>query len=355
VSNPLDGWELDPADITLTGRGLRRPECVLAEPSGDLWVADLGGGVLHIAPDGRQRIVRPRDGGGPFAPDEAPDIDGNQGFSLPNGLCFDGAGDFVVADFGTDRVAHLTRDGHWSLVVDSVTWPDGGVRPIGKANFPAIDAEGRLWFSVTASAQAWRRRPAALEADGYIAVIDDWQPGSTATARIVATDLGGTNELRFSADGRWLYVAETAADHITRFRVHPGGRLTDRRVYGPERLGGGPDGFAFDAHGNLWTTLIGQDRLVAITPDGEVRTIWEDGDRAVKAAAMAAPDDSGVGTTLGAKPGDGLAPRMASVTFGGPDLCTVYIGSLGGTSLPTFRSPVPGAPLPHWTALQESS
>jgi hypothetical protein len=41
---------------------------------------------------------------------------------------------------------------------------------------------------------------------------------------------------------------------------------------------------------------------------------------------------------------------MASITFGGPDLPTVYVGSLGGSALPTFRSPVPGAPLPHWSA-----
>jgi hypothetical protein len=40
---------------------------------------------------------------------------------------------------------------------------------------------------------------------------------------------------------------------------------------------------------------------------------------------------------------------MASITFGGPDLRTVYVGSLGGTALATLRSPVPGAPLPHWS------
>jgi gluconolactonase len=188
-----------------------------------------------------------------------------------------------------------------------------------------------------------------VENDGYIAVIDEWQPGKPALGRVVATDLGGTNELRFSADGMQLYVAETGADHITRFRVRPDATLTSREIYGPERLHGAPDGFAFDAHGNLWTTLIGQDKLVAITPDGEVRTLWEDGDRAIKASAQTSPRDSGAGTTLGAKPGDGLAPRMASITFGGPDLQTVYIGSLGGTALPTFRSPVPGAPLPHWS------
>jgi gluconolactonase len=348
MSNPLLDWKLDPADITLTGSGLRRPECVLALPSGDLWVADLGGGVQHIAPDGGHEVVRPRDGGGPFASDENPNIDGNQGFSMPNGLCFDTDGDLVIANFGTNVVEHLTRDGHWSLIADTVRWPDGTSRALGKANFPAIDADGRLWFSVTASTEAWRNRGQTVEADGYIAVLDAWRPGAPIEARVVATDLGGANELRFSPDGQWLYVAETGADHMTRFRVHPDATLTDREVYGPERLGGGPDGFAFDAHGNLWTTLIGQDRLVAITPEGDVVTIWEDGDRDLKAAALAKPDDSGVSTVLGSKPGDGLAPRMASVTFGGPDLRTVYVGSLGGTSLPTFRSPVPGAPLPHW-------
>lgn len=346
MTNPLVGWSVDPADITLTGTGLRRPECVLAQPSGDLWVADLGGGVVHIRPDGSQETIRPLDGGGPFAPDEGAVIDGNQGFSLPNGLCFDARGDFVVGNFGTNVVEHLTRGGHWSLVADAAVWPDGVTRPLGKVNFPALDGEGRLWFSVTASAAAWRNRGQSVETDGYLAVVEDFAPGRVSTARVVATDLAGTNELRFSADGSQLYVAETGGDHLTRFRVGAGGTLTDREVYGPDRLHGAPDGFAFDAHGNLWTTLIGQDRLVAITPDGEVLTLWEDGDRSVKGASSG----SGAGTTLGAKPGDGLAPRMASITFGGPDLRTVYIGSLGGTSLPTFTSPVPGAPLPHWTA-----
>jgi hypothetical protein len=39
---------------------------------------------------------------------------------------------------------------------------------------------------------------------------------------------------------------------------------------------------------------------------------------------------------------------MASVTFGGPDLRTAYIGSLVGTRIPYFRSPVAGLPMVHW-------
>jgi len=46
--------------------------------------------------------------------------------------------------------------------------------------------------------------------------------------------------------------------------------------------------------------------------------------------------------------GQGIAPRMASVTFGGPDLRTVYIGSLKGSRIPCFRSPIPGLPMVHW-------
>jgi hypothetical protein len=43
-----------------------------------------------------------------------------------------------------------------------------------------------------------------------------------------------------------------------------------------------------------------------------------------------------------------IAPLMASVTFGGPDLKTVYLGSLRGTTIPYFRSPVAGLPMVHW-------
>jgi hypothetical protein len=46
--------------------------------------------------------------------------------------------------------------------------------------------------------------------------------------------------------------------------------------------------------------------------------------------------------------GGEIAPWFASVTFGGPDLRNVYIGSLRGTRIPWFRSPVAGLPMAHW-------
>jgi gluconolactonase len=55
-----------------------------------------------------------------------------------------------------------------------------------------------------------------------------------------------------------------------------------------------------------------------------------------------------------AEPEDMLAaagPRLqfpTSLCFAGPDLRTVYVGSLAMSRLPTFRSPVPGLPMRHW-------
>ena len=46
--------------------------------------------------------------------------------------------------------------------------------------------------------------------------------------------------------------------------------------------------------------------------------------------------------------GGQLANWFASVTFGGPDLQTCYIGSLRGTRIPFFRAPVAGLPMVHW-------
>jgi len=43
-----------------------------------------------------------------------------------------------------------------------------------------------------------------------------------------------------------------------------------------------------------------------------------------------------------------IAPWMASITFGGADLRTVYVGSLLGHRIPYFRSPVAGLPMVHW-------
>ena len=336
--NPLLDWRLDPATIRTVGRDLSRPECILAERDGSLWTADSRGGVTHIRPDGSQRLVRQAlaDGSGARA-EEAPDLVSG---TLPNGLAFTRSGDLLIANFGTDALELMTRDGRSRTLCDCI---DGA--PIGKVNFVLRDSRDRLWITVSTRINPWTEAICSRLADGYIALIDERGP------RIVADGFCFTNEIRLDADEAWLYVAETCARRVTRLRVADDGSLHDREVYGPSTLGSGAlDGIAFDAWGNLWATMIFADRLVAITPDGDLLTLFEDG--ATEAAArFDAELDSGqiVSSDTIAATGGVIAPWLTSLTFGGPDLSTVYLGSLKGRALPCFQSPVAGLPMVHWS------
>ncbi|MEZ0243183.1 MAG: SMP-30/gluconolactonase/LRE family protein, partial [Sphingomonas sp.] len=299
-------WQPDRAAIRTVGHDLQRPECILAERDGTIWSADARGGVVRIAPDGSQQLilqdVERAEGGSSFA-----DRYVNTQGSLPNGLAFDNDGNFLIANFGTDTLELMTRDGATRTILDAI---DG--RPLGKANFVTRDSKGRLWLTVTTQMVPWTRHVETMSTDGYIALIDE------QGVRIVADGLCGTNELRFDPAEEWLYVAETTARKITRFRVGDDGELTHRETYGPSNIGGFCDGIAFDAFGNLWSTLIMADRLVAVTPEGDLLTLIDDGDPAGNAALDKAWDEGRVTPELMAPAAGTLAPWMASITFGGP-------------------------------------
>ena len=335
--NPLDGFEVERAAIRTVGRDLQRPECVLAEPDGTLWTADARGGVMRIDPDGAQELVA-QAVDTRFAGSGSADRYTMQG-TLPNGLAFARNGDILIANFGTDAIERMTRDGRSETLLDEL---DG--EPLGKTNFVLVDSRDRIWFTVTTRLRPWTRSINERAPDGYVGLIDG------DGVRIVADGFAGTNEIRFDEHEEWLYVVESNGRRITRLRAAPDGSLSGRELYGPPDLGGVPDGFAFDAAGNLWITLVNADRLIALTPEGELLTLLDDGDPA-RVAEWDRRFFAGTMTPeiLGSACGT-LAPMLASLTFGGPDLRTVYLGSLMGSTIPCFRSPVPGLPLAHWHA-----
>ena len=150
------------------------------------------------------------------------------------------------------------------------------------------------------------------------------------------------------AKEEWLYIVETTGPHITRMRVRDDASLSQREVYGPSNLGGFPDGITFDAFGNLWCTLVMIDQLIAITPKGDKKLLLDDGNPAASKALIEAMQTGSVSPELMMNAKGTIAPWMASVTFGGPDLKTVYLGSLMGNRIPYFRSPVAGLPMVHW-------
>lgn len=334
--NPLKGWQVERTSIRFVGKDLQRPECIIAQPDGTLWSADARGGVMRIGTDGSQQLLAPQQAAGEGVSFEQRYVQ-SQGVSLPNGLALTPDGDFIICNWGMDRIERLDRKGCLHVLHDNL---DG--KPLGKTNFPLLDSKGRIWFTVTTTMQPWTDSINSGVLDGYIGVIDD------KGLRIVAEGFGGTNEIRFDDNEEWLYVVESNARRISRLRLQADGSLTDREVYGPSQLEGFPDGFAFDSFGNLWVTLVMSDKLIAITPEGEVLTLLDDGNPQATATLNQHYAAKTLTPEIMAAARGSLAPWMASLTFGGPDLQTVYLGSLQGNRIPWFRSPVAGQRLIHW-------
>ncbi|MBL8383549.1 MAG: SMP-30/gluconolactonase/LRE family protein [Burkholderiales bacterium] len=338
--NPLDGFSVDRAAIRYIGSDLQRPECILAEPDGTLWSADARGGVMRLDRDGTQTFIGQRADArfGSAQTGTAADLESKftQG-TLPNGLAFARNGDILISNFGTDRLELMTRDGATRTLVDRI---DGA--PIGKVNFVLRDSKDRIWITVSTRVNPWTAAAASRVRDGYIALVDD------RGIRVVADGFCFTNEIRLDAREEWLYIVETTGPHITRMRVGDDGTLSRREIFGPSDLGGYPDGIAFDSFGNLWCTLVMIDQLIALTPDGDRRLLLDDASPQSLARFRRAMADGAVTTELMMATRGTIAPWMASVTFGGPDLRTVYIGSLMGTRIPYFTAPVAGLPMVHW-------
>lgn len=335
--NPILDFAVDSASVRYIGADLQRPECILAEPDGTLWSADARGGVVRIAPDGSQRIITQKRS-------QHFDEAGSEATryltgTLPNGLAFAANGDILISNFGTDCLEVMTRDGSTRILADRI---DG--EPIGKVNFVLRDSRDRIWITVSTRIKNWMHALRTDLADGYIARYE------AGKFRIVADGFHFTNEIRWDAAEEFLYVVETTGGCISRLRVDDQGNLRNREIFGPRRLGKGawPDGIAFDSYGNLWGTLVYSDRLWVLTPQGDLRVLLDEGDAARVEALEQAFLANRVTEDVLFATGRGIAPWMASVTFGGPDLRTVYVGSLKGKQIPYFRSPIAGLPMVHW-------
>jgi gluconolactonase len=317
---PIKEFRLDLSDFTFTGHDLVRPESIIAQRDGTLWVSDGRGGVTRIDADGEQHFL------------------GGLG-GEPNGLAMDDDGTLLVANIAIGSIQRLSPDGQVGAFLTEID----GVK-VTCANFVFIDSKHRTWLAFSTREEIWWPAAAKPRPDGYIVLVDEKR------ARIVADGLYFTNEVRLDAKEEYLYAAETMKNRIVRFRVQPDGSLSDKEIYGPDGLGlgGAVDGFTFDEQSNIWVTTVLRNGVGIITSDGDYHVVFEEANDALLATfeekianGTAAPSDMAatVGKTL---------QLITSVTFGGPDLRTVYIGSLGMSRLPTFRSPVAGLPMRHW-------
>ena len=314
------------ADFSYSHAGMKRPECLICTRDAGLFAAYNGIGVKHFAPDGTTSLYGRQDGV------SAEDF-------TPNGIALTNDGRLIVANIGlAGGVWQVDRSNDCRPLLMEV---DGVA--LYPANFVLADGQGRLWISVST-----RLKPRSLAYtpsadDGYIVLLDE------RGARIVADGLGYTNECRISNDGGHLYVNETFARRVSRFPIHADGSLGPREIFTTLGHGDFPDGGTFDAEGWYWMTSIISNRIYRVAPSGKAHLIFEDADHAyVERAESAFQNNALTSEILNAASGSAIS-HIASIAFGGPDLRTAYLGTLGMDKLPFFRSDTPGQVPAHWT------
>ncbi|MET0275107.1 MAG: SMP-30/gluconolactonase/LRE family protein [Phenylobacterium sp.] len=299
------------ASIQKIAVGIDRPEDVVVARDGRVFAADHQCAVAEIFADGSFKRLGPKGG-------------------APNGINLDREGRIVIANFGIyDREpGPLQRfDPATGKHENLLTAVEG--KALTSSNYPVIDRAGNIWCANSTHAETW---PQALDGrtDGFIFVL---RPDGRAS--VVADGLKFPNGMAMSADERWLYCAQTSGADVLRFPVLPGEKLGPGERYGPV-LGvlqapgegvdnsnlGYTDGVGLDAEGNLWVCLPAADKVVAITPELEVVTVIHD-------------------------PSGQTVNHPTNVTWGGPDLKDLYLGSIRADYVLKTRSPVAGQPLVH--------
>ncbi|MGZ5424762.1 MAG: SMP-30/gluconolactonase/LRE family protein [Candidatus Aminicenantales bacterium] len=273
-SQPAEGLFIV-SPLTAEGQftaGIEGPAC---DAAGNVYAAGYArqGTIGRVSPDGRAEL---------FA--------GLPEGSVGNGIRVGPTGALFVADY----------TGHNILVVDPAT---RFVRVF--AHEPAMNQPNDL----------------ALSPDGVLYASDpNWQAGTGQIWRIdargrmtrAAADMGTTNGIEVSPDGRTLYVNESAQRKIWAFAILPDGGLADKRLVASFQ-DFGLDGMRCDADGNLYVTRHGKGTVVKLSPKGRILREID---------------------VLGSKP--------SNLCFGGQDGRTVYVTEVEHTRLVRFRVDRPG-------------
>ena len=296
------------------GQGLSRPECVVVLRDGELLCSDARGGIARIRTDGQCSFVDSRAG------------------ITPNGIIALCDGSFLVANVGAAGGVWMVGAAGGSQPLDIRV--DG--ENVGEVNFVHIDHQGRLWLSVNQTKSSDPIFQPDCDAGSIVVVTE-------SGAKRVASGLGWANELRVSPDGSSLYVSETFGRRLLRYRIGDGETLLERKVVARFNHGDFPDGIALDDKGGVFVVSIISNRVYHCSENG-LRLLISDADPLLIEHFEEIFQGRGITRTdlRGVKTG-AVLNNISSIAFGGPEMRTAYLGSLGGTNLWCFESPIPGA------------
>ena len=154
--------------------------------------------------------------------------------SVGNGIRFDRAGTMFVADYVNHNVLRVDLK---SKAVTVFAHHDEMSQP----NDLAIGPDGTLY----ASDPNWGNNTGQL-----------WRIDTSGKVTRLAADMGTTNGIEVSPDGKTLYVNESVQRNVWSFRITEKGELADKRLV-KKFDDHGFDGMRCDVDGNLYITRYG--------------------------------------------------------------------------------------------------
>jgi len=138
-----------------------------------------------------------------------------------------------------------------------------------------------------------------------------WQIVGEGQVREMYGNVGLTNGIGFSPDGKFIYHADSAGPHLIVHEVMPDGTMKNRRAIAQMSGGTIPDGLCVDEAGCIWVAVYGGRCAARYTPEGEL-------DRKVEVPAKA----------------------VTSLCFGGKDRRDLYIVTADNTEVPERKGTI---------------
>lgn len=212
------------------------------------------------------------------------------GKSTGNGIVFDKKGTMFVADYGNHNI--LKIDPKTKKIEVFAHEPT-----MNQPNDLAIAPDGTLY----ASDPNWGKSTGQL-----------WKIGTDGKVTKLASDMGTTNGIEVSPDGKTLYVNESSQRNVWAFPIKADGTLGDKKLL-KKFDDHGFDGMRCDVDGNLYITRYGKGTVVKLSPTGDVL-----------------------------KEIDVLGKQPSNICFGGPDGRTAYVTEVEHKRVVQFRVDKPG-------------
>ncbi|MEP3210919.1 MAG: SMP-30/gluconolactonase/LRE family protein [Maribacter sp.] len=211
--------------------------------------------------------------------------------SIGNGIRFDQKGDMYIADYVGHNVYQIKK---------------GTKQPIVWAHNPKMSQPNDL--AIAPNGTIYLSDPNWAESSGRI-----WMVNRKREIILLEENMGTTNGIEVSPDGKKLYVNESVQRTIWQYDIQADGGVSNKSKFA-NFDDFGMDGMRCDAEGNLYVTRYEKGTVVVLSPAGQPLNEIQ---------------------LKGKKP--------SNITFGGTDGKTCFVTLADRGCVETFRAKNPGA------------